>query len=228
MIERSIAMAALVGVLAGGCQTTVVPSPATAIPSPSSTASKPSTQASTSPSPVAGGCGGTQVFAGPGPDAALGLWGNPWAQATPSDAGLLAYFWSPLPSPMAAAIRARVTSDIGRYFTARLQARYLWGILAAVDQIGTSEWNVQGDLRFDWGDATVDGDRATVHVAEIGWGVARRPVWHRSDRVPSLRMDGGLDGQPGSVRGRVARRRARCSMPGRVRVTAGSGDISGR
>lgn len=50
-----------------------------------------------SPSPVAGGCGGTQVFAGPGPDASIGLDGNPWASATPADAGIVAYFWYPPP-----------------------------------------------------------------------------------------------------------------------------------
>lgn len=46
-----------------------------------------------SPSPVAGGCGETQVFAGPGPDGALGLSDNPWSSATPADAGIVAYFW---------------------------------------------------------------------------------------------------------------------------------------
>ena len=78
-----------------------------------------------------------------------------------------------LPSPIAAAIRARVSSDIGRYFTPLLQARYLPSILAAVDQIDASQWNEQGDIRFDWRDATVNGDLATVHVTEIGWGVWR-------------------------------------------------------
>lgn len=49
------------------------------------------------PVPVAGGCGGTQVFAGPGPDANLGLSDNPWAAATPTSAGIVAYFWYPPP-----------------------------------------------------------------------------------------------------------------------------------
>lgn len=45
------------------------------------------------PVAVAGGCGDTQVFAGPGPDASLGLGGNPWAAATPASSGIVAYFW---------------------------------------------------------------------------------------------------------------------------------------
>ncbi|MGH2406448.1 MAG: hypothetical protein ACRDF7_00020 [Candidatus Limnocylindrales bacterium] len=67
------------------------------IASPSSAASTATAQAGTPPSPVAGGCGSTQVFAGPGPDAALGLAANSWAPATPADAGIVAYFWSPPP-----------------------------------------------------------------------------------------------------------------------------------
>jgi hypothetical protein len=47
---------------------------------------------------VAGGCGDTQVFAGPGPDAHLGLWDNPWAAVSPGSAGVVAYFWSPPPA----------------------------------------------------------------------------------------------------------------------------------
>ena len=45
------------------------------------------------PSPVGGGCGSTQVFSGPGPDASSGLAANPWAWATPKIAGIIAYFW---------------------------------------------------------------------------------------------------------------------------------------
>ena len=50
-----------------------------------------------SPGPIAGGCGSTQVYAGPGPDAALGLAGNSWALAQPAAAGIVAYFWYPSP-----------------------------------------------------------------------------------------------------------------------------------
>jgi hypothetical protein len=45
------------------------------------------------PSAAAGGCGDSQVFAGPGPDAALGLADNPWAAASPGSAEVIAYFW---------------------------------------------------------------------------------------------------------------------------------------
>jgi hypothetical protein len=46
-----------------------------------------------SATPVGGGCGDTQVFAGPGPDASSGLANNPWAQASPAVSGIVAYFW---------------------------------------------------------------------------------------------------------------------------------------
>ena len=52
---------------------------------------------------VEGGCGGTQVFAGPGPDPGLGLAENPWASASPGSAGIVAYFWFPPPSVLFAA-----------------------------------------------------------------------------------------------------------------------------
>jgi hypothetical protein len=66
-------------------------------PPSASAAAVPSAQAVGSLPLVAGGCGSTQVFAGPGPDAALGLADNPWAPATPADAGIVAYFWYPPP-----------------------------------------------------------------------------------------------------------------------------------
>ncbi len=66
------------------------------VPGPSLVASAASVQPSALPSPVAGG-GATQVFAGPGPDAYLGLADNPWAPATPAEAGIVAYFWYPPP-----------------------------------------------------------------------------------------------------------------------------------
>jgi hypothetical protein len=60
-------------------------------------AASPSASTIGSPSPVGGGCGTTQVRSGPGPDADLGLTDNPWASATPADAGIVAYFWYPPP-----------------------------------------------------------------------------------------------------------------------------------
>ena len=104
---RPFAIALLCALLVGCAAplASLVPSPAptstsalspTMPPTPSAAASA-STQAHVSPSPVAGGCGSTQVFAGPGPDADLGLADNPWAPATPPDAGIVAYFWYPSP-----------------------------------------------------------------------------------------------------------------------------------
>ena len=61
-------------------------------------------------------------------------------------------------------------------------------ILEAVDQIGKSEWDAQGDVRFDWKDATVEGDQATVHVTEIGW-VVRRGGQFGTDPTASYRLD---------------------------------------
>jgi hypothetical protein len=102
------------------------------------------------------------------------------------------YNGGPLPSPLAAAIRARVTTDIGRYFSTRLQARYLPMILDAVDQLGKSEWDAQGNLRFGWANATVHGDRAIVHVSQIGW-VLRRGGQFGIDATASHRLDWSQD-----------------------------------
>lgn len=83
------------------------------------------------------------------------------------------YNGGPLPSAVAAAMRSRVTTDIGRYFTPALQARYLPMILNAVDQIGRSEWDAQSERRYEWEAALADGDRAIVRVKEIGWVLRR-------------------------------------------------------
>jgi hypothetical protein len=113
MHGRALATLVLV-MLLGGCQSTAVPPPVSAsatapIPSavasappsvragPSSTIPSASVEPSRAPAPVAGGCGATQVYAGPGPDANLGLADNPWAPASPADAGIVAYFWHPPP-----------------------------------------------------------------------------------------------------------------------------------
>lgn len=95
----------LLGLALAACAsltTTLTPTPAiTPVPaatrSPATSSATASAQATGSPAPVAGGCGNTQVFAGPGPDAALGLTDNPWASATPASAGIVAYFWYPPP-----------------------------------------------------------------------------------------------------------------------------------
>jgi hypothetical protein len=111
--DRLIALAAIVGIAAGACSTTPAPTatgpppgPATPSilpgfgPSPSPPVTPPPTPL---PIPVAGGCGMTVVYAGPGPDARLGLEDNPWAPATPADAGIVAYFWYPPPGILSVA-----------------------------------------------------------------------------------------------------------------------------
>ena len=74
----------------------ITPVPAATL-TPATSFASASAIATGSPAPVAGGCGTTQVFAGPGPDAAIGLTDNPWALATPASAGIVAYFWYPPP-----------------------------------------------------------------------------------------------------------------------------------
>ena len=94
---RTTAVALLASLVVGACASPTVPTlPATG-PSPSAAASTPTTTPTPAPSPVAGGCGQTQVYAGPGPDARLGLSDNPWAWATPASSGVVAYFWYPPP-----------------------------------------------------------------------------------------------------------------------------------
>ena len=79
----------IVAVALAGCASPPQPSA-----TPAATAAPTSTALPTaSPVAVAGGCGSSQVFAGPGPDAALGLSDNPWAGASPGSAGVIAYFW---------------------------------------------------------------------------------------------------------------------------------------
>ena len=90
----AIVAAALIGCAA--------PTPPTAAPTPTGAATR--TAAPTgSPTAVEGGCGGTQVSAGSGPDARLGVADNPWASASPASAGIVAYFWFPPPAVLFAA-----------------------------------------------------------------------------------------------------------------------------
>jgi hypothetical protein len=92
---RAVTLLTAGSLIVGACGTTDRPSlTATAIPTaPVASATAPPPAAS----PIAGGCGNTQVFAGPGPDAALGLSPNPWAATSPSASGITAYFWRQAP-----------------------------------------------------------------------------------------------------------------------------------
>ncbi len=94
---RRTAVAILASLVVGACASPPVPTPAGSIASSSAIAPAPTATPTGPPAPVAGGCGSTQVFAGPGPDARLGLADNPWAEATPADSGIVAYFWYPSP-----------------------------------------------------------------------------------------------------------------------------------
>jgi hypothetical protein len=85
------------GLLVAACSNTITPSRTGTVGSDSPSADQSPSSAAVSASPVAGGCASTQMFAGPGPDAALGLESNAWARATPPDAGIVAYFWYPPP-----------------------------------------------------------------------------------------------------------------------------------
>ena len=106
MKSRASTKLMIFGVLMTACSNPAIPPPSgvagtSAPPDATSSVASPG-HAARSPSPVAGGCGDTQVFAGPGPDAALGLSDNPWAPASPTEVGIVAYFWSPPPAILAA------------------------------------------------------------------------------------------------------------------------------
>lgn len=100
-----------------------------------------------------------------------------------------AYTGGPLPSADAQAIRDRVTSDIERYFTPLLQARYEPRILAAIDQIGIGAWDSQGDLSIDWDRATINGDQASIGFREHTWLVSE------VHPVTCSRHDGPVEGR---------------------------------
>jgi hypothetical protein len=93
----------LASLIVAGCASQVVPTTPPAATLPTST---PASTAAVSPSGssqiVPGGCGSTQVFAGPGPDAVgpdaiPGLEALRWAEATPAEAGIAAYSFRPAP-----------------------------------------------------------------------------------------------------------------------------------
>jgi hypothetical protein len=88
------AVVLVLAAIAAGC-TSITPTRTASSSARSATPTSPSPSAQ--PSPIAGGCEVTQVYAGPGPDAARGLSGNPWAEASPADSGVIAYFFRPPP-----------------------------------------------------------------------------------------------------------------------------------
>lgn len=111
---RLLLAASLVFVL-GACAPIATPSPSTAEPtsSPAATLAIPASptipQATPVADPIAGGCGHTQAFAGPGPGAAdQNLGGNPWASASP---GIVAYFWRTAPYLRAGSVQSDGSSN---------------------------------------------------------------------------------------------------------------------
>ncbi len=101
MVRLHLALLAVAGVVAA-CASPPSPSPADGLAVSSAPSRAASPGPSGSPVAVGGGCGATQVFAGPGPDARLGLTDNPWAWATPAESGIVAYFWYPPPGVLSA------------------------------------------------------------------------------------------------------------------------------
>jgi hypothetical protein len=109
------------------------------------------------------------------------------------------YSVGPLPSAIGQSIRDRVTGDIERYFAPPLQARYEPMILAAVDQIGSGTWDVQGNLSIDWGQATITGDQATISFRADEWLIRRGADPQLTSRAP-WRIEGSWDWQLTLVR----------------------------
>jgi hypothetical protein len=112
------------------------------------------------------------------------------------DAPPSSYAGGPLAASDMAAIKARVTADIAHDFTPTLQARYAPMELAAVDQIPIL-WD-RGDLSIGWGQASINGDQATITfdehetvVRHFGSGpapVALDSTWHV--QMSLARVDG--------------------------------------
>ena len=100
-MRSHLAFLAVASVVAA-CASPTTPSPTAGVEVSSVPGPAASPGPSGSPIAVEGGCGATQVFAGPGPDARLGLADNPWAWATPADSGIVAYFWYPPPGVISA------------------------------------------------------------------------------------------------------------------------------
>ena len=103
-MRRFAILLTTVALALAACASSATPSPAPTGPassSPPSASALPSPSSLPSPTAVpravGGGCGATQVYAGPGPDAAIGLADNSWAVAEPASAGIVAYFRYPSP-----------------------------------------------------------------------------------------------------------------------------------
>jgi hypothetical protein len=84
------------------------------------------------------------------------------------------YRGGPLASPDAAAIRERVVTDIARYFSPALQARYEPMILNAVESIGSGDWDAAGGFSsLGWQGVSFSGDHATLGLRSSGWVLRR-------------------------------------------------------
>ena len=85
------------------------------------------------------------------------------------------YQGGPLASPDAAAIRERIATEIARYFSPALQARYEPMILNAVESIGSSDWDAAGGFSsLGWKGVSFSGDHATLELRSTGWVLRRR------------------------------------------------------
>jgi hypothetical protein len=97
-MQRGLAVAlGTAALLAAACQSTETVPPTQRLASPTILPANTGTVGA-SPVPIAGGCGETQAFAAPGPDAASGLSDNSWAPAAPASSEMVAYFWLPSPN----------------------------------------------------------------------------------------------------------------------------------
>ena len=97
MRSRAIALIATGFLLVAGCPTTERPMPSGGTIERTSEAPQ-SVAATVVAHTIAGGCGSTQAFEGPGPDSSdQNLPGNPWASASPPEPRITAYFWRRAP-----------------------------------------------------------------------------------------------------------------------------------
>jgi hypothetical protein len=98
MGPRAIALLAVGCLSIAGCANTELPTASGATTTVAPPASPSIPRETAAAQPIAGGCGSTQVFAGPAPGATdQSLHGNPWASASPPDSGITAYFWRQAP-----------------------------------------------------------------------------------------------------------------------------------
>lgn len=104
MPERVLAALAVGCLLVGACGSTHLPTTTNGTSSASPAQPSRSPEVATA-QPIQGGCGGTQVFAGPAPNADQSLAANPWAAASPPESGIIAYFWGDAPYLAAGNVR---------------------------------------------------------------------------------------------------------------------------